>query len=140
MFTPTRKGKTWPYNRRGEWTLTDSCLVIQTHVFFALEDAHLTCSPGAGQYKLARGDTGSSYKRSLSARHREGLHPGHPNQLVQPVDTLGFKTPGPGLWRDSVRGTEKTFGMALKQATQETDGPGTTACVQCILLPQPHIV
>ena len=54
-----------------------------------LEDAHITCTPGAGHYLVQCGDTGSARKRSMSARHREGIHAGYPNALVQPVDTLG---------------------------------------------------
>ena len=46
----------------------------------------------------------------MSARHRDGVHVGYPNSLIQPVDTLGFATPGPNLWQDSDRGNEKTFG------------------------------
>ena len=65
--------------------------------------------------------------RSMSARHREGLQVGYPNPLVQPVDTLGFATPGPALWRESERGAKKTFGLALKPALKDDEGPGIWA-------------
>ena len=51
----------------------------------------MTYGPGAGHYYRKDGDTGSGTKRAVSARHREGLHAGYPNMLVQPVDTLGKK-------------------------------------------------
>ena len=70
------------------------------------------------------GSTGSATKRSLSARHREGVHAGHPNALVQPVDTLGFKTPGPNLWREFETGTGKSLSPALKSDKVDTEGPG----------------
>lgn len=54
-----------------------------------IEDAHLTCSPGAGHYVRTDKVTGKGVKRSMSARHKEGIHAGYPNPLVQPVDTHG---------------------------------------------------
>ena len=60
----------------------------------------------------------------MSARLREGVHTGHPDALVQPVDTLGFKTPGPNLWREFETGTGKSLGLALKLDKGGTDGPG----------------
>ena len=56
---------------------------------FTVEDAHLTCSPGAGHYICTDKDTGEGVKQSVSARHKEGIHAGYPNPLVQPVDTHG---------------------------------------------------
>ena len=53
------------------------------------EDAHVTDGPGAGHYFRQEGDTGSGVKRSVSARHRDGVNAGYPNPLVQPVDTHG---------------------------------------------------
>ena len=83
--------------------------LIHNTVFLA-ENAHITCSPGAGHYRKVSGDVGSATRRSMSARHRDGVHVGYPNSLIQPVDTLGFATPGPDLWLESERGREKTFG------------------------------
>ena len=45
----------------------------------------------------------------MSARHRDGVHVGYPNSLIQPVDTLGFATPGPNLQQQSHWGIGKTF-------------------------------
>ena len=75
----------------------------------ATEHAHITCSPGASQYRRVSGDVGSATKRSMSARHRDGLHVGYPNSLIQPVDTLGFATPGPSLQRKAERGPSAKF-------------------------------
>lgn len=94
------------------------------HACTCAEDAHITCSPGAGHYRRVSGDTGCGIKRSLSARHREGVHAGYPNPLIQPVDTHGFETPGPSVWRGSERGVEKSFGIALKPAKLEAESPG----------------
>ena len=133
-FTLTRKGKTWPYSARGQFQdKVQPPQIIKAsfshiHACMHAEDAHFTCSPGAGYYRRASGDTGSGIKRSLSARHRDGVHAGYPNPLIQPVDTHGFETPGPGLWRNSERGTEKTFGMALKSAKLEAESPGNLKC------------
>ena len=92
------------------------------------ENAHITCSPGAGHYCRVNGDVGMGLnaKRSLSARHREGIHVGYPNSLIQPADTLGFGTPGPALWREAERGPERTFGFSLKPSPKEEGqhGPG----------------
>ena len=79
-------------------------------VSLAIENAHITCSPGAGHYRKISGNIGSGTRRSMSARHREGLHVGYPNSQIQPVDTLGFATPGPNLRQESDRGSGKTFG------------------------------
>ncbi|CAI8030026.1 hypothetical protein GBAR_LOCUS17020 [Geodia barretti] len=98
-FTLNRKGTTRPYDTR--------------------ENAHITCSPGAGHYRRVSGDVGSATRRSMSARHRDGVHVGYPNSLIQPVDTLGFATPGPNLWRDSERGAEKTFGPHTQCKTRK---------------------
>ncbi len=57
------------------------------HACSCTEDAHLTEGPGSGGYNLRTKPVGP--KRTMSARHREGLHAGYPNFLVQPVDTLG---------------------------------------------------
>ena len=54
-----------------------------------VEYAEVTESPGAGHYRRRDSEVGSGLKRSLSARHREGLHAGYPNSLINPVDTLG---------------------------------------------------
>lgn len=93
----------------------------------------MTCSPGAGQYRRVSGDVGMGLnaKRSLSARHREGVHVGYPNSLIQPADTLGFATPGPDLWRESERGPERTFGLSLQSPLKEEDedGPGMSHCL-----------
>ena len=65
----------------------------------------------------------------MSARHREGLHVGYPNSLIQPVDTLGFATPGPNLRCKSEIGPERSFGLALKPTVKEEESPGTTSHV-----------
>ncbi len=49
----------------------------------------MTNGPGAGHYLRSYGDTGSGMARAMSARHREGVHAGHPNLLVRPIDTYG---------------------------------------------------
>lgn len=97
------------------------------------EHAHITCGPGAGHYRREYGNTGSATLRSMSARHRQGLQVGYPNLLVQPVDTLGFATPGPALWRESERGVKKTFGLALKPALKDNKGPGMY--IGCVVIP-----
>jgi len=58
-------------------------------VYHSSEDAHLTCSTGAGHYKVVYGDTGSGIKQSVSSRHKDGISVGPPNSNVQPVDTFG---------------------------------------------------
>lgn len=62
------------------------CMLLSV---LCIEDAHLTCSPGAGHYVRTDKVTGRGVKRSMSARHKEGIHAGYPNPLVQPVDTHG---------------------------------------------------
>lgn len=121
----TRKGITRPYDTRGMHVAIVCNIVVINHSHFT-ENAHLTCGPGPGHYRRVCGNTGSATKRSMSARHREGVHVGYPNSLVQPVDTLGFATPGPTLWRESERGTERIFGLALKRSVKESalGGPG----------------
>lgn len=100
-------------------TLGDPKLII----VYTTENAHITSGPGPGVYQRVYGNTGSATRRSVSARHREGLHVGYPNSLIQPVDTMGFCTPGPSLWRESERKGEKTFGLSLKPAII-MEGPG----------------
>ncbi len=56
-------------------------------LYVPAEDAHLSDGPGSGGYNVRTKPAGP--KRTLSARHREGLHAGYPNYLVQAVDTLG---------------------------------------------------
>ncbi|XP_064400830.1 uncharacterized protein LOC135346984 [Halichondria panicea] len=108
----TAKRTTWPYQTR--------------------KDAHLTEGPGSGGYNLRTKPVGP--KRTMSARHREGLHAGYPNFLVQPVDTLGFATPGPPLTRpDSVRGAQHSMGLKLPGKKMDTVGPGPDSYI----LPKP---
>ena len=52
------------------------------------EDAHLTCSTGAGHYKVVYGDFGSGLKHSASSRHKDRINVGPPNSCIQPVDTF----------------------------------------------------
>ena len=54
-----------------------------------VEDAHLTCSTGAGHYKVVYRDTGSATKHSVSSRHKDKINIGPPNSCIQPVDTFG---------------------------------------------------
>ena len=54
-----------------------------------IEDAHLTCSTGAGHYKVVYRDTGSATKHSVSSRHKDKINVGPPNSCIQPVDTFG---------------------------------------------------
>lgn len=54
-----------------------------------VEYAEITESPGAGHYRRRDSEVGGGLKRSLSARHREGIHVGYPNSLIAPVDTMG---------------------------------------------------
>ena len=58
-------------------------------VYCIIEYAEITESPGAGHYRRRDSEVGTGLKRSLSARHREGIHAGYPNSLIAPVDTLG---------------------------------------------------
>ncbi|XP_077977745.1 organic cation transporter protein-like [Glandiceps talaboti] len=90
-------------------------------------ERHLTCSLGPCYYRDEYTDTGRHAPAiSIAARHIDGVKDGHPNSLVQPVDTHGFKTPGPnyrpnsGYWG---RGPKKSFGLS-KPAKHETLGPG----------------
>ncbi|XP_065909420.1 uncharacterized protein [Dysidea avara] len=109
-FIVSPKGKTWPYGPR--------------------EDAHLTCSTGAGHYKVVYGDTGSGIKQSVSSRHKGGINVGPPNSSVQPVDTFGVKTPGPDYRPNSPywgRGPQHHIGVRLKPKSAETPGPGPGA-------------
>ena len=110
-----------------------------------LEYAEITEGPGAGHYCRKDSEVGTGLKRSLSARHREGIHAGYPNALITPVDTLGtlsrntidninpitmfvlvgFSTPGPYLFRPaSERGPTHKLGMKLQSDDAETLGPG----------------
>ena len=104
----------------------------------------MTSGPGAGHYYKIYGDTGAGIKRAVSARHREGVHAGYPNRMIQPVDTLGkyetgkailcliraykfatgFKTPGPNYWTDSERGPKHVIAATLKKKEADTLGPG----------------
>ena len=72
--------------------LIDVCIVMpQPCIEYSLtvEYAEITESPGAGHYRRRDSEVGTGLKRSLSARHREGIHAGYPNSLIAPVDTLG---------------------------------------------------
>lgn len=110
----------------------------------------MTCSPGAGHYLRTDKVTGKGVKRSMSARHKEGIHAGYPNPLVQPVDTYGrwgivlefilcavtilhrmlcfcagFATPDPNYCPASVRGPEYSCGRTImKKDEGVTIGPG----------------
>ena len=116
-------------------------------MFTLTEYAEITEGPGAGHYRRRDSEVGTGLKRSLSARHREGIHAGYPNALIAPVDTLGmlsktplahninvvcwfnlvgFSTPGPYRFRpESVRGPKHQLGMKLKTDDGESLGPGT---------------
>lgn len=59
------------------------------HYITIAEDAHLTCSTGAGHYKVVYRDVGSATKRSVSSRHKDKINIGPPNSCIQPVDTFG---------------------------------------------------
>ena len=109
------------------------------------EDAHLTCSAGAGHYKVVYRDVGSATKRSVSSRHKDGINIGPPNHCIQPVDTFGkhftsatnsyfstitcagVETPGPDYTPNSPywdTGPKHHFGVRLRQKSAETPGPG----------------
>ena len=78
------KRKTWPYAPRGR-VMSHAC----SDYTILAEDAHLTCSAGAGHYKVVYRDVGSATKRSVSSRHRDKINTGPPNSCIQPVDTFG---------------------------------------------------
>lgn len=111
------------------------------------EDAHLTCSTGAGHYKVVNRNIGSGLKHSASSRHKNGINIGPPNSCIQPVDTfgkhsmlpqltivifmhycvLGVETPGPDYRPNSPywgRGPKHHFGVCLQKKSAETPGPG----------------
>jgi len=68
-----------------------NCTIPQYwYKYHSSEDAHLTCSTGAGHYKVVYGDTGSGIKQSVSSRHKDGINIGPPNSSVQPMDTFGM--------------------------------------------------
>lgn len=110
-----------------------------------VEDAHLTCSTGAGHYQVVYRNIGSATKHSVSSRHKDKINIGPPNSCIQPVDTFGkhptlfktmlmchyvhagVKTPGPDYTPDSPywdKGPEHNFGIRLWQKSAETPGPG----------------
>ncbi|XP_070558598.1 uncharacterized protein [Ptychodera flava] len=90
-------------------------------------ERHLTCSLGPAYYVDEYRDTGKHAPEiSVASRHLDGVNAGHPGRLVQPVDTHGFRTPGPnyrpnsGYWG---RGPKKSFGLSNPSKNQ-TLGPG----------------
>ena len=103
-FTLKKKDVTWPYDRRKE--------------------AHITCSPGAGIYKVATGDFGSGQKKTCSAKYKGRVQAGPPHSLVQPCDTEGFNSPGPGYWPRPDTGRKPSIGLQLKKDEIDTLGPG----------------
>lgn len=90
-ITLKQKGTTWPYDTRSKSHYNTIYMPVhkQAISFLSPEYAEVTCSPGSGHYYRKDGDTGAGTKRAVSARHREGLHVGYPNGMIQPVDTLG---------------------------------------------------
>ena len=66
---------------------------VKKHVTFLPPlpgDAHENDSVGPALYKVEHKRTGTSGpKWSVANRHLEGVNAGHPNNLVQPVDTHG---------------------------------------------------
>lgn len=55
-----------------------------------LGKAHENDSVGPARYKVEHNKTGTyGPKWSAASRHMEGVNAGHPNNLVQPVDTHG---------------------------------------------------
>ncbi|XP_072025656.1 uncharacterized protein [Amphiura filiformis] len=84
-----------------------------------------TPSLGPARYKVVYTDTGKhAPKVSCGSRHLDGVN-GHPNALVQPVDTHGVQTPGPNVYDPSTedRGHVKSFGSSRKTVS-DTLGPG----------------
>ncbi|XP_033646287.1 sperm-tail PG-rich repeat-containing protein 2-like [Asterias rubens] len=80
---------------------------------------HLTCSIGPAGYRVTHTDTGKhAPKISIASRHIEGVNVGHPNCLVQPVDTHGVQTPGPNSYNPETdllnKGIHKSFGIGRK--------------------------
>lgn len=67
--------------------LSDTSIIL---FYDYIEYAEITESPGAGHYRRRDSEVGTGLKRSLSARHREGIHIGYPNSLIAPVDTMGW--------------------------------------------------
>lgn len=106
-FSLKRKGVTWPYDTR--------------------QDAHITSSPGAGQFKIVYGDTGARPAQPCSHQHKGRIQTGPPNALVQPCDTEGFQTPGHNYWPRPDTGRKHSFAAQLKKADGETLGPGPAA-------------
>ncbi|XP_038054032.1 uncharacterized protein LOC119726447 [Patiria miniata] len=89
---------------------------------------HLTCSPGPAGYRVTHTDTGKHAPRiSVASRHLDGVNVGHPNSLVQPVDTHGVQTPGSSHYHPESHALNdqihKSFGINRK-ICNKTLGPG----------------
>ena len=88
-FTCLQKGKHGHMPQK-VWTSSLTCSQqVQSTIWMLAEDAHLTCSAGAGHYKVVYRDVGSATKHSASSRHKDGINIGPPNHCIQPVDTFG---------------------------------------------------
>eukprot|EP00118_Oscarella_pearsei_P002316 m.10214 g.10214 ORF g.10214 m.10214 type:complete len:508 (+) comp22030_c0_seq3:125-1648(+) len=98
----------------------------ETRPYNIKPDAHLTCSIGAGGYLVCTGDTGrNATKTTIGAK--QNVATGPPNSHVHPVDTHGFKTPGPDYQPTSDRPFAKTFGLKGRDEDPDTPGPGPGA-------------
>ncbi|XP_022081059.1 sperm-tail PG-rich repeat-containing protein 2-like isoform X2 [Acanthaster planci] len=89
---------------------------------------HLTCSPGPAGYRVTYKDTGKDApKISAASRHLDGVNVGHPNCLVQPVDTHGVQTPSSSYYHPESHALNdrihKSFGTSRKTCNK-TLGPG----------------
>ncbi|KAJ8046279.1 hypothetical protein HOLleu_04900 [Holothuria leucospilota] len=124
------------YNTSGDliWKRKTKCLKEKgrTRPYGNREDVHETCSLGSAKYNVTYWSTGKhAPSLSVASRHAEGINVGHPNQLVQPVDTHGVVTPGsnhydPQHKADFGNSTAKSFGSS-RNPKSETLGPGPAA-------------
>ncbi|KAI6649478.1 hypothetical protein LOD99_11843 [Oopsacas minuta] len=102
------KGTTWPYGTR--------------------KDNHITTSPGPNLNLVYKNLGSSEGGACLSDRNKHGIIQGYPSKFAQPVDTLGFQTPGPAEYTphptDTIPGVKKSFGVVLPRESAYTCTPG----------------
>ena len=107
-FSQKGKGITWPYAPK--------------------KNFHITTSPGPNVNLLYDNVGSSETGATLSSRHKHGIIHGYPGTFAQPVDTLGFHTPGPAKYTphptDSLPGVKKSLGVKLPSESAHTCTPG----------------
>lgn len=93
-------------------------------------DRHETCSLGPAAYLLTHGNLSEKNSKCSMSGRQKIMH-GPPDYRVQPVDSQGFKTPGPAKYRPKSshwqKNIKKSFGLALPLQTNQlnsiTPGP-----------------